>query len=178
MTGTDAQATFVERLERHRGIIATVAQAYCRNRTDRDDLIQEILIQLWRAYPRFDGRSSFSTWTYRIAVNVAISSYRREMRATAASAATLERQRREAASRRGESGDDRLTLALEFVEGLDELNRALMVLYLEELPYAEIASVLGISETNVATKISRLKQRLRREVAARTAGKNGDERGS
>jgi RNA polymerase sigma factor (sigma-70 family) len=80
MTTNDAQAAFVERLERHRGILVKVVNAYCRDAVAREDLIQEIAAALWRAYPRFDGRAAFSTWTYRIAVNVAISFYRSETR--------------------------------------------------------------------------------------------------
>ena len=80
MASNSAQDTFLASLERHRGILFQVAYAYCRDAARREDLVQEIVLQLWRAYPRFDGRASFSTWMYRIAVNVAISFYRGERR--------------------------------------------------------------------------------------------------
>lgn len=166
MTTNDAQAAFVERLERHRGILVKVVNAYCRDAAAREDLIQEIAAALWRAYPRFDGRATFSTWTYRIAVNVAISFYRSETRKTRnvelADRAMLEgvATPQEPENRGG------LALLHEFIDRLDDLNRALMVLYLDDNSYAEIAAIVGISESNVATKISRIKRRLKSEIDA------------
>jgi RNA polymerase sigma factor (sigma-70 family) len=166
MATNDAQAAFVERLERHRGILVKVVNAYCRDSAVREDLIQEIAAALWRAYPRFDGRAAFSTWTYRIAVNVAISFYRSETRkarnveladrATLEGIATLQEPENRGA----------LALLHEFIDQLDDLNRALMVLYLDDNSYAEIAAIVGISESNVATKISRIKRRLKSEIDA------------
>src|SRR5580658_1169800 len=80
MRSSDSQAAFVDRLDRHRGVLVKVAGAYCRDAAGREDLIAEIVAQLWRAYGRFDERAAFSTWMYRIAVNVAISFHRSEMR--------------------------------------------------------------------------------------------------
>ena len=82
MRTNDAQPGFVDRLNRHRGILIKVAGAYCRDLAAREDLIAEIVAQLWRAYGRFDERAAFSTWMYRIAVNVAISIRRAEIRRT------------------------------------------------------------------------------------------------
>ncbi|HLY01503.1 MAG TPA: RNA polymerase sigma factor [Candidatus Cybelea sp.] len=167
MRTNDVQAAFVDRLDRHRGILVKVAGAYCRDAAGREDLIAEIVAQLWRAYGRFDERAAFSTWMYRIAVNVAISFHRSEVRKAmnveAAEPAILELL----PSPPETQGDDALALVREFIEELDELNRALMLLYLDDNSYAEIAAILGISETNVATKIGRIKQRLKRDVAAR-----------
>ena len=73
LTGVDAEAQFAELLERHRGIVFKVAATYCRNPADREDVAQEIVTQLWRAFPKFDATRTFSTWMYRIALNVAIS---------------------------------------------------------------------------------------------------------
>jgi RNA polymerase sigma-70 factor (ECF subfamily) len=167
MRTNDAQTAFVECLDRHRGILIKVAGAYCRDLAGREDLIAEIVAQLWRAYGRFDERAAFSTWMYRIAVNVAISFRRAEMRKTrnveAAEPAILEML----PSPPEPQSDAALALVREFIEELDELNRALMILYLADNSYAEIAAILGISETNVATKISRIKQRLKRDVGVR-----------
>jgi RNA polymerase sigma-70 factor (ECF subfamily) len=167
MRTNDAQSAFVDRLNRHRGILIKVAGAYCRDPAGREDLIAEIVAQLWRAYGRFDERAAFSTWMYRIAVNVAISLRRTEMRKARnvepAGPAILEML----PSTPEAQGDAALALVREFIEELDELNRALMLLYLDDNSYAEIADILGISETNVATKIGRIKQRLKRDIAAR-----------
>jgi RNA polymerase sigma-70 factor (ECF subfamily) len=166
MRTKDAQAAFVDRLDRHRGVLAKVAGAYCRDAAGREDLIAEIVAQLWRAYGRFDERAAFSTWMYRVAVNVAISFQRAEMRKARnvepAEPAVLENL---PAPPEAQS-DDALALLREVIEELDELNRALMILYLGDNSYAEIAAILGISETNVATKIGRIKQRLKRDIAA------------
>lgn len=166
MATNDAQAAFVELLERHRGVLVKVASAYCRDAASRDDLIQEIAVQLWRAYPRFDGRAAFSTWMYRIAVNVAISFYRTERRTTR-NVELADRAALESVATPQEPGNgEGLALLHAFIDRLDELNRALMILYLDDNSYAEIAAILGISETNVATKISRIKRRLKAEIGA------------
>jgi RNA polymerase sigma factor (sigma-70 family) len=159
------QRAFVERLDRHRGILFKVAAAYCSSPADREDLVAETIAALWRSYGRFDGRSSFATWMHRIAVNVAISFYRSETRKrrgfVAAGESVLERIPAPDAET-----DDRLDLVRELIGRLDPLDRALMLLYLEDYSHAEIASVLGISESNVGTKIGRIKERLKRNVAA------------
>jgi RNA polymerase sigma factor (sigma-70 family) len=166
MRTDEAQAAFVDRLDRHRGILVKVAGAYCHDAGDREDLIAEIVAQLWRAYGRFDERAAFSTWMYRIAVNVAISFRRTEMR-KAGNVEPAEPAIVETLPSPAEvQSDDAIALVREFIEELDALNRALMLLYLDDNSYAEIAAILGISETNVATKIGRIKQRLKRDIAA------------
>jgi RNA polymerase sigma factor (sigma-70 family) len=161
-----AHETFVEALDRHRGILFKVATAYCADRAGREDLIQDMIVQLWRAYRRFDGRAKFSTWMYRIAMNVAIS-FHRTQRRKGDDSIQLDEAIIETTPAPDPQADDRLALVHDLIERLDDLNRALMLLYLDDLQYSEIAQILGISETNVATKISRLKQHLKRLVAAR-----------
>jgi RNA polymerase sigma-70 factor, ECF subfamily len=160
MSQHGTQTAFTDALDRHRGILFKVAGGYCSDRAQREDLVQDIVVQLWRAYGRFDGRSRFSTWMYRIALNVAISFYRRERRRAEhradADAAVIEQ-----VPAHEQQDDDRMSMIHEILEQLDDMNRALMLLYLDDLPYSEIATILGISETNVATKISRIKQRLK-----------------
>jgi len=165
MTSNSAHETFLVCLERHRGILLKIANAYCRDAADREDLAQEIALQLWRAYPRFDGRVQFSTWMYRIAVNVAISFYRSGRRKTGRmEGASGERLEQLAAADR--ESDENAALLREIIGSFDALNRALMILYLDDRSYSEIAEILGITQTNVATKINRLKGQLRRGVAA------------
>lgn len=161
-----AQADFVERLERHRGIVVKVAAGYCRQPADREDLMQEMLVQLWRSYPRYNGSASFSTWMYRIAVNVAISWHRERVRRGSRVISADQSVLDIVQATQSEPEDDRITAVYDFIEGLDELNRAMMILYLNDNSYAEIAAVLGISLTNVATKIARIKQKLRASAVA------------
>ncbi|HZV77778.1 MAG TPA: RNA polymerase sigma factor [Candidatus Babeliales bacterium] len=166
MTTNGLHAEFVDRLERHRGILLKVAGAYCHRLADREDLVQEMIVALWRAYGGFGGRAAFSTWMYRIAVNVAISFRRREARRPhetgTASDAILQLTAPEPET------DESLAALRALIGELDPLNRALMLLYLDDCPQAEIAEILGISATNVATKIGRIKERLKREAAGRS----------
>lgn len=163
MVGNGDEHEFVGRIETHRGLLAKVAAAYCRDAAQREDLIQDMVLQLWSSRTRFDDRLKFSTWMYRVALNVAISAYRRQMRRPE-TIALSESFAESLPSLPGE--DDALPEVLrEHVERLDEFNRALVVLYLDDRPYSEIAEILGISESNVGTKIARIKERLRREIA-------------
>ena len=166
MRTDDVQAAFVDRLDRHRGILVKVAGAYCRDAAGREDLIAEVVAQLWRAYGRFDERAAFSTWMYRIAVNVAISFERTEVR-KARNVEPAEPAISRNAAGTGGRAKRRCDCARARVDRkARRLNRALMLLYLDDYSYAEIAAMLGISETNVATKIGRIKQRLKRDIRA------------
>ncbi len=162
----DTHERFRALLERHRGIVFKIANAYAPSAEDRADLAQEIAAQLWRAFPRYDESRSFSTWMYRIALNVGISALR--MRPEPGRVVPL------GVAHEAIAGAPDLTPELaeqlrsldRVIARLDSLNRALLLLYLEERSYGEIAEILGISETNVATKLSRLKQRIRGELSA------------
>ncbi len=152
-------------LAEHRGIVFKIANAYCRDPDERRDLAQDIYTQLWRAFPRYDEGRSFSTWMYRIALNVAISHrrsfVRRDRHVSQMDAAALEAL----ADPREPESDARVRELYRVIDQLDGLQRALILLYLEGRGHREIADVLGITETNVATKLSRLRQRLRQDLA-------------
>lgn len=164
MNTRDRQAQFQNLLEGHKCILYKVCHAYCRNGDDRDDLAQEIVVQLWGAFGKFDGRVRFSTWMYRIALNVAISFYRRENTRKRLTVPVSEHLLDVGMEPPNEP--EEVLLLYQFIGGLDPLNKALMLLYLDGNSYAEIGDVLGISETNVATKISRLKKRMQEELGA------------
>ena len=166
MTARQHQPHFEALLHEHRRIVFKVAGLYSRSAADRDDLVQEISVQLWRSFGSYDeARAKFSTWLYRIALNVAISQARRARWADADRFEPLQPQHLETVG--GEPAaepDARLQALYALIGRLDPLNRALILLYLEDRSYAEIADVLGISETNVATKLSRIKQTLRGQM--------------
>lgn len=126
----DPQDRFLGELEAHKKILYKVARIYCANADDRQDLVQETVVQLWRSYPGFDGRSAFSTWMYRVALNVAISWVRGQRR-------------------------ERSHLLLDGAI-LDETLAT-------EAAAEAIAAILGITATNVATRIHRIKTRLQQE---------------
>lgn len=165
-----ARARFQALLERHRGIVFKIANTYCRNAEDRGDLVQDIGTQAWRAFASWDEARPFSTWLYRIALNVAISALRRtgtpERQALALDELDAEPGHDDAAAR---EADDDLRALYRCIARLDPLNRALLVLYLDEKSHREIAEILGLSETNVATRIGRLKARLRDDLTSNGA---------
>jgi len=163
--GAGAQERFSALLEEHAGILHKTTRAYARSEPDRQDLSQEIAAQLWRSFPRYDERLPFSTWMYRVALNVAISFVRRQT-VRRRHFAELEGHE-EAPDPPGGASDGReLQLLDRFLAGLGELDRGLMLLYLDGRRHDVIAEVLGISESNVGTRLGRLKERLRRELDA------------
>jgi RNA polymerase sigma-70 factor (ECF subfamily) len=150
---------FTDILRRHAGLIHKIAHVYCRDAMDREDVIQEVALQLWRSRNRYDERYKETTWIYRIAVNVAISFYRRERR---------HRERRLSlddpaitiAAPSVETSED-VQLLLRCIDDLGVLDKALVVFHLEGLDHKSISDVLGISVSNVGTKLLRVKQKLR-----------------
>jgi len=172
MTARQHQQRFESLLHEHRRIVFKVAGLYSRSAADRDDLVQEISAQLWRSFGGYDpARAKFSTWMYRIALNVAISQARRERWSESDRFEPLDTHHLETIGG-GEpvaEQDERLGALYAFIGQLDELNRALILLYLEDRSYTEMAEILGLSETNVATKISRIKQKLRGQMTATQA---------
>ena len=153
-------------IRRNAGLIHKVAHAYCHDRTDREDVVQEVAVQLWRSRDRYDPRFKETTWIWRIALNVAISFHRRERRHRArrlpldshaiAIAATCDPQ----VVAGVEHGEDVLLLR-RCIDDLGALDKALVLLWLDDNDHAAIADVLGISVTNVGTKLWRIKERLR-----------------
>lgn len=157
--------TFLRLLDLHGGIIRKVAAGYSSGLADRHDLEQEITLQLWKTYPRYSPDRPFSTWMYRIALNVAISFLRRHTR-PGRQTISLDENEIEIADENAQPAetDERIPLLQKVIASLPPLERALLLLYLDEHRYSEIATILGITETNVATKLHRLKQRVREDM--------------
>jgi len=165
MTAVADKENFTRLLEQHAGIIGKVALGYSSTFADRQDLTQEIALQLWRAYPRYSPDRPFSTWMYRIALNVAISSLRRHTHPIRQTMSLEENEIEVMDEAFGRTEpDERIPLLQQVIASLAPLDRGLMLLYLDDHSYREIAAVLGITETNVATKLNRLKQRVREEM--------------
>ena len=163
------QSRFAALLEQHRGIVFKVAATYCRHRDDRQDLAQEIAAQLWRAFPGYDPARPFSTWMYRIALNVAISHVRSS--GSRAPAVPLDEAHDSYPGFAVDDGtaqheaDQQLRALYAVIDRQSPMDRALLLLWLEDRSQREIAEVIGISESNVATKLNRLKQRIREQIA-------------
>lgn len=147
---------FLALLNAHEGIVQKVSRMYTELRTDREDLRQEIAYQLWKAWPGFRGDSKASTWVYRVALNTAISRVRK--RKPLISYLPF-------APERGEPppGDDEPMASLfAAIRQLPKTDRALIALYFEDLPHAEIGRILGISENAVAARLHRIKNKLKK----------------
>jgi RNA polymerase sigma-70 factor (ECF subfamily) len=140
---------------------------YCNNATDREDLAQEIIYQLWKSGSSFKEEFKFSTWMYRIALNVAITFYRKRSTNPVITVGDHHLDIADTSEDPDREGlEENITHLQKFIAGLKELDKAIMLLYLEERSYKEIAEIVGISETNTATKISRIKETLKQNFSA------------
>ena len=148
---------FISVVQSHKGIIYKIANSYCKDPEDRKDLVQEVILQLWNSFDKYRDQFKYSTWIYRIALNTAISFYRKQRRRTEASSPFSDEILFIANPLNDIETDEKLLLLQKFIFELRQLDKALMLLYLDEKSYKEIADVMGISESNVATKISRIK---------------------
>lgn len=166
MSSINPSDRFEDLLERHRKIVFKVSNSYAWHPEDRAELAQDIVMQLWRAFPGYDPQRRFSTWLYRIALNVAISHVRSRNHHDR-HVIPLDETLHDVADERSTDieSDDQVRALQRVIAQLDVLSRALLLLYLDEHSYREIGDVLGLSETNVATKISRLKQRIRNDLS-------------
>ena len=151
---------FVTELESNQNIVHKVCSLYTNNRDAHNDLFQEITIQLWKAYPKFRGDSKFSTWMYRVALNTAITLYRKtKKRPVTQDFDSL--LHRISAEEYDPTEEQQLKLMYSAVRQLGDIDKALVFLYLEDKNYSEIAETLGISEVNARVKMNRIKTKLR-----------------
>jgi RNA polymerase sigma-70 factor (ECF subfamily) len=164
MQQNEQKQLFQKIIEQHKGILFKVARTYCQNKADRLDLIQEIMIQFWLSFHKYNDSYKMTTWLYRISLNVAISFYRRNV-VRKSNNVPLEEQFTQVKEDDISEKEQQLNLLELFISELKEIDRALMFLYLEERSYKEIAEILGISETNVATKIGRIKAGLKQKFS-------------
>lgn len=159
---SDLQRRFEDLLRAHHRIVVHVARLYAPHKDDRQDLAQEIRIQLWRAFPSWDETRSFTTWTYRIALNVGISHLRRAGTHARHFEPWNDALLDTVADPKTSPGEsDPMHELADRVSRLAPFDRALVLLYLDDRPAAEIADVLGISPSNVTTRIDRIKRRWR-----------------
>lgn len=157
------QEEFLKLIEDNKAIIYKICNSYCSNSSDRQDLAQEIIYQLWKSGKSFNGEHKFSTWMYRVALNVAISFYRKQ-KTNNQEISVTEHNLEIADTDDGRNAkEENINRLQQFINELKELDRALMILYLEEKSYKEISEILGITETNVATKIGRIKEKLKQK---------------
>lgn len=157
---------FLKLILDNKGVIIRICNSYCANKNDREDLAQEITIQLWRAGDHYDPNQKFSTWMYRVALNVAISWYRKGKSAILPVLLNEAHYEMEDVSGAEDEATENINLLQRFINELPELDKALMILFLEGKTHAETGDILGISETNVATRISRIKKKIKQRFSA------------
>lgn len=154
------ESEFVSRLEENQNIVHKICRLYTHDQESHNDLFQEITIQLWKAYPKFRGDSKFSTWMYRVALNTAITLYRKSKRRVKTQ--DYDQVMFKIASQEYDSTvEDQLKLMYSAIRQLNDIDKALVFLYLEDKPYSEISETLGISEVNARVKMNRVKGKLK-----------------
>ena len=161
MSNEDKTSLFLSVIESHKGVIYKVANSYCKDPEDKKDLVQEIIFQLWKSFDGYDSKYKHSTWIFRIALNVAISSYRKENRRKEIANPLSKNIFSITETETGKETESNILLLQQFIFGLKELDKALMLLYLEEKSHKEIAEIMGTSESNISTKINRIKTALK-----------------
>ncbi len=151
---------FVTELQDNQNIVHKVCTLYTNDKDSHNDLFQEITIQLWKAYPKFRGEAKFSTWMYRVALNTAITLYRKSKRriATQDYESVIFKIK---ADEYDETEEQQLKLMYKAVRQLGDIDKALVFMYLEDKNYTEIAETLGITEVNARVKMNRIKTKLR-----------------
>lgn len=160
MTNSKLKELFTELFEANIGIILKIAKAYTSTAQDREDLMNDIAFQLWKAFPRFKGRSKISTWIYRVALNTSLN-YKRTRKNKFVSFSDLN-QTGSPTWLIEPNDNQEIDLLYNCIDELNEINKAIIILYLDGNSHEEISEITGISKTNVGTRIGRIKEQLKR----------------
>lgn len=162
MNDNNRKAQFVSDFEKNIGIILKISRAYTKTTHDREDLINDIALELWKSYPKFNGDSKISTWFYRIALNVSMN-YKRKKKPNLMFFHEVN-QIKVSDWLDKEEDNEQIDLLYECIDNLNEFNKAIIILYLDGNSHDEISMITGISKTNVGTRISRIKEQLKENV--------------
>ncbi len=154
---------FLELIDKHQGIIHKISILYSKSDDDKKDLFQEIVYQLWKSYPKYRGDAQFSTWMYRVALNTALMNMRQQ------SIDLVDQEKVELLRTSSyetyhhEFNEDILSLYMA-IDKLSPVNKAIIILYLEQRNYEEIAGILGLTKTNVGVRLNRIKNELKKII--------------
>lgn len=164
MEQQDPESYFKSQITSHGNLISKVCRMYAYTSADREDLYQEIILQAWKAFPRFRGDAQFSTWLYRIGINTAITGLQKKSRRIQTSPIEHTDDVHTSESLTAENDQwHELQLA---IEQLNDVEKALVMLYLEDLSYDEMENILGINEATLRVKMNRIKQKLKKITKA------------
>ncbi len=153
------EIAFAELIRKHQGLLFKVTSIYTDNKTDQEDLFQEVVYQLWKSFDSFRNESKISTWMYRVAMNTSITQLKKRKRRP--DQVPISEVILNASENRDDSYEERLRMLYKQIEGLNALEKGLMLLLLENKSYKEIAEITGLSDSNVGTRISRIKKKLK-----------------
>lgn len=152
----DIENAFIAKIEAHQGILHKICFVYANIASDKDDLYQEIVLQLWKSYPSFQGKSKFSTWMYRVALNTAITLTKKPKFVYK----DLEKQTVAISIEKSMEYSEDVKLLYKAISQLNKVEKAIVLLWLEEKSYAEISEAIGLTVSNVSVKLTRIKAKL------------------
>ncbi len=164
MVDMDRKRRFLELVEQNQDIVHKISALYTQNTDDRKDLVQEIVCQLWKSYQSFRGDSKFSTWMYKVALNTALLNLRR-CRSSVRTESLNEHHADIPAEVSDQDERGNVGRLYEAINQLPALDRAIILLFLEQFTYREISGFIGISESNVSVRLVRIKKRLKEILA-------------
>lgn len=146
----------------HQDLIRKVAAMYYKNRADQEDAFQEILVNLWKAYPTFRGESKITTWMYRVALNTVISGFRKASNRVQRNRSDVNISDELIKPERDQVSNEDIDVLYQSIERLTDIEKAVIMLYMEEKTYEDIAEIMGMTRTNVGVKINRIKKKLQK----------------
>jgi RNA polymerase sigma factor (sigma-70 family) len=152
---------FIQLVNQNLGIAHKICRVYAMDAEGREDVLQEMMYQLWKSYKSFDGRSKFSTWMYSVCLNTALTYHRKETKQKHQTISTAHYQ---IANADTENNEAMINLLLDTIATLPPLNKAIMLLYLDDISYEEIATITGLTKSNVGVRIVRIKKDLETEM--------------
>jgi RNA polymerase sigma-70 factor (ECF subfamily) len=154
---SDIKTEFLDKLDRHQGILQKICFVYSKNNLEKEDLCQEIVLQLWKSYPSFKHKSTFSTWMYRVALNTALSLTKKPQLFTS----TEEIPDRSFDMEYSMDKSESIKILYRAISQLNKVEKAIILLWLEDKTYEEIADTIGISVKNISVRLVRIKTKLK-----------------
>lgn len=156
---------FLEIIQANQGIIHKVCNIYCDNEDDKNDLMQEILAQLWKSFQSFRNESKFSTWMYRVALNTAITSFKKNKRQPDRTPLD-DRNIQIIDENQSAETEENLKMLRKAISKLTGVEKSIILLYLEDKSYEEIAEITGITQNYVRVKMNRIKKQLKKIMSS------------
>jgi RNA polymerase sigma factor (sigma-70 family) len=159
----DKKDIFIAAIKENESFIYKIATVYTNTTEDRNDLVQEIFYQLWKSFDSFQQKSNLGTWIYKVALNVAL--YQLKLSKKRVLTAPIDERILNNPENNNSENEERWKIFKEQIDNLNLLDKGIVLLYLDEKSYDEIAEIIGISKSNVGTKLMRIKDKLKSQIA-------------